>query len=244
MTSDEYIFGLRAILEACQTDTPIQKVFLQKGLKGNLFQMVETALRQKGIAISYVPEERFRRFKSQNHQGAAALISPVDYVDYIEKIDTCLQQPKKAFFLILDHITDVRNFGAILRTANSAGVDAVIIPSSGMAPITSESIKSSSGALFSTSICRSTHIKDVIYYLQGSGVKVIAATEKAERNIYDEPLDEHIAIVMGSEDKGIHPSILKLVDAQAKLPMLGKVDSLNVSVACGLFLYEVVRQRL
>ena len=242
--SDDYIFGIRTILEAQKSNTPIQKVFIQKGLKSNLIQTLESQLRQQKISISYVPEERFRRFKNQNHQGAAALISPVTYADYIEKIDACLKQPKRAFFLLLDHITDVRNFGAILRTANSAGVDAVIIPSSGMAPITSESVKSSSGALFTTSICRSTHIKDVIYYLQGSGVKVIAATEKAEQNIYDEPLDDHIAIVMGSEDKGIHPSILKLVDAQAKLPMLGKVDSLNVSVACGLFLYEVVRQRL
>jgi 23S rRNA (guanosine2251-2'-O)-methyltransferase len=147
-------------------------------------------------------------------------------------------------FLLLDQLSDVRNFGAIIRTAECTGVDGIIIQKSGGAPINGDTVKTSAGAVFNIPICKVDHIKDAMFYLQASDIKVIAATEKTENTIYDIDFKQGCALIMGSEDRGINPSILKLVDDKAKLPMYGSIASLNVSVACGAFLYEVVRQRL
>ena len=154
-----------------------------------------------------------------------------------------IKNGRKPFFLILDQLSDARNFGAIIRTAECTGVDGIIIQKQGSAPVNGDTVKTSAGAVFNIPICKVDHIKDAIFHLQASGIKTVAATEKTDQNIYDISLNEPVAIIMGSEDRGINPSVLKIVDEKAKLPMFGTIGSLNVSVACGAFLYEVVRQR-
>lgn len=158
-------------------------------------------------------------------------------------IDTVVESGKKPLFLILDQLSDARNFGAIIRTAECTGVDGIIVQKQGSAPVNGDTVKTSAGAVFNVPICKVDHIKDAIFLLQASNIKTIAATEKTENNIYDISLNVGIAIIMGSEDRGVNPSVLKIVDEKAKLPMFGTIGSLNVSVACGAFLYEAMRQR-
>lgn len=245
MTQNEStIYGLRAILEAIEAGTPIHKVYLQRGLKGELYHGLETALRKKGIPVSYVPVEKLQKMTSQNHQGAVAKISPVGYHDFETLIEEVLQREERPLFLLLDHITDVRNFGAILRTAECCGVHAVLVPKKGAAPLNDDAVKTSAGAAFRVPLAQVDHILDALYYLQSAGVQTVAATEKTDQSVYDMDFKQSTALVMGSEDRGISPSVMKAVTHKARLPLLGTIGSLNVSVACGVFLYEVVRQRL
>lgn len=243
-TDESTIYGLRAILEAIGADTPIQKVYLQRGLKGGLFQELETAIRKKGIPNSYVPVEKLQKMTSQNHQGAVARISAVGYREFGTLVEEVLQEVEKPLFLLLDHITDVRNFGAILRTAECCGVHAVLVPKKGAAPLNDDAVKTSAGAAFRVPIAQVDHILDALYYLQTAGIQTVAATEKTDQSVYGIDFRGPTAIVMGSEDRGISPSVLKAADKKARLPLLGTIGSLNVSVACGVFLYEVVRQRI
>lgn len=239
------IFGLRAIIEAIDSGSTINKVYLQKGLRGNLFFELDTRIKKEKITTSFVPVEKLDRLsKNKNHQGAVAQISPIAFVDLEELIDTSLAKMTPPLFLLLDQISDVRNFGAIIRTAECTGVNGIIIQQGGSAPINAETIKTSAGAAFKLPICRVHHIKDAIYALQASDIKIVAATEKTEDLLYAVDFKQPIAIVMGSEHRGVNPSVLKIVDYTAKLPLLGSIDSLNVSVACGAFLYEATRQRL
>jgi len=237
------IYGLRAILEALQSDVPVYKVFLQRGLKGDLFGQLENALRKKGVSCSYVPLEKLQKMAPKNHQGAVAQISPVHYRDFEPLAEEVLKQAEKPLFLLLDQITDVRNFGAILRTAECCGVHAVLVPKKGAAPLNEDAVKTSAGAAFRVPIARVDHLLDALYFLQAAGVQVVAATEKTEQTVYEANLTGPTAIVMGAEDRGISPAVLKAADRKAKLPLLGEIGSLNVSVACGVFLYEAVRQR-
>lgn len=243
MDKSTQIFGLRAIIEAIQAGETIDKVFLQKGLRGDLFNELEQLLRRESISASYVPIEKLNRLTKKNHQGAIAKISPIAFHVLDDLVLNVIESGKTPLFLVLDQISDVRNFGAIIRTAECTGVDGIIIQKSGGAPINGDTIKTSAGAVFNVPICKVDHIKDAIFHLQASGIKVIAATEKAKDNLYEVSFREPCAIIMGSEGKGISPSVLKLVDNQAKLPMHGSIGSLNVSVACGAFLYEAIRQR-
>ena len=239
------IFGLRAIMEAIQSGSTINKVYLQKGLRGNLFFELETLIKKNRIATSFVPVEKLDRLsKNKNHQGAVAQISPVEFEDLQTLLETVLDKSTSPLFVILDQVSDVRNFGAIIRSAECTGVDSIIIQQSGSAPVNAETIKTSAGAAFKVPICRVNHIKDAIYTLQASDIAIVAATEKTENLIFDLDLTKPLAIVMGSEHKGVNPSVLKIVDEKAKLPLYGEIDSLNVSVACGAFLYETIRQRL
>ena len=239
------VFGLRAIIEAIKSGANINKIYLQKGLHGHLFSELEPLIKQNRIATSFVPVEKLDRLSyNKNHQGAVAQISPVAFYDLEELIEQTHSKKKTPLFVVLDQVSDVRNFGAIIRTCECAGVDGVIIQQSGSAPINAETIKTSAGAAFKIPISRVNHIKDAIYILQAFGIHIIAATEKTNHLIYDLSLNQPLAIVMGSEHKGISPSVLKLVDQKARLPLHGEIDSLNVSVACGAFLYEVIRQRL
>ena len=239
------IFGLRAIIEAIDSGSTINKVYLQKGLRGSLFFELETRIKKERITTSFVPVEKLDRLsKNKNHQGAVAQISPIAFADLEKLIDDSLEGTTSPLFLLLDQVSDVRNFGAIIRTAECTGVNGIIIQQSGSAPINAETIKTSAGAAFKIPICRVNHIKDAIYTLQASDIKIVAASEKTEDLIYVIDLKQPIAIVMGSEHRGINPSVLKIVDYTAKLPLLGTIDSLNVSVACGAFLYETTRQRL
>lgn len=243
MEKDYQIFGIRAIIEAINAGQEVDKVFIQKDAQGDLMRDLLKVLKQKGVNFSYVPVEKLNRLTPNNHQGAVGSISPVKFHDMETLVETVLESGKTPLFLILDQISDARNFGAIIRTAECTGVDGIIVQRSGSAPVNGDTVKTSAGAVFNVPICKVEHIKDAIFHLQGSGIKTIAATEKTENTIYDVSFSEPAAIIMGSEDRGINPSVLKIVDDKAKLPMFGTIESLNVSVACGAFLYEAVRQR-
>jgi 23S rRNA (guanosine2251-2'-O)-methyltransferase len=243
MKNEQQIFGIRAIIEALQSGTVIDKVFIQKDVQSDLMKELMKVMKQKSINFSYVPVEKLNRLTSNNHQGAVASISPIGFIEIETLIENVINSGKKPFFLILDQLSDARNFGAIIRTAECTGVDGIIIQKQGSAPVNGDTVKTSAGAVFNIPICKVDHIKDAIFHLQASGIKTVAATEKTDQNIYDISLNEPVAIIMGSEDRGINPSVLKIVDEKAKLPMFGTIGSLNVSVACGAFLYETVRQR-
>ncbi|RYZ75892.1 MAG: 23S rRNA (guanosine(2251)-2'-O)-methyltransferase RlmB [Proteobacteria bacterium] len=240
---ESQIFGIRAIIEAIRNKKEIDKVFIQKEAQGDLMKELMKAMKQANVNFSYVPVEKLNRLTSQNHQGAVATISPVKFHNMESLINSVTESGKMPLFLILDQLSDARNFGAIIRTAECTGVNGIIVQKAGSAPVNGDTVKTSAGAVFNVPICKVEHIKDAIFYLQGSGVKTVAATEKTDANIYDINLNEPVAIIMGSEDRGINPSVLKIVDEKAKLPMFGTIGSLNVSVACGAFLYEAVRQR-
>ena len=244
MEQETKIYGLRAIIEAINSNKAIDKVFLQKGLKGELFQELESLLRKERLNTSYVPVEKLNRLTNNNHQGAVANIAPIEFYDIDNLVLDVIESGKTPLFLLLDQISDVRNFGAIIRTAECTGVDGIIIQKKGGAPVNGDTIKTSAGAVFKLPLCQVDHIKDAMFHLQASGIKIIAATEKTDKTIYDISFKEPCAIIMGSEGKGINPSVLKLADEKAKLPLLGEIESLNVSVACGAFLYEAVRQRI
>ena len=243
MQKETSLYGLRAILEAIEANKSIDKVFLQKGLRGELFGQLEHAIRKNGINCSYVPVEKLNRITTNNHQGAVAQIAPISFYELDRLVSVVKETKENPLYLILDQLSDVRNFGAIIRTAECTGVDGIIIQKSGSAPINGDTIKTSAGAVFNIPICKVDHIKDAIFYFQASEIQVVAATEKTDQMLYDIDFQSATAIVMGSEGKGVSTSVLKLVDAKAKLPMYGSIASLNVSVACGAFLYEVVRQR-
>lgn len=243
MQNKTQIYGIRAVIEAINHDEPIDKVFLQKGLKGDLSKELESLIRKNSINASYVPIEKLNRLTKNNHQGVVANISPITFYDFEELVEKVLKNEKTPLFLLLDQLSDVRNFGAIIRTAECTGVDGIIIQKKGAAPVTADTIKTSAGAAFKVPIAKVDHIKDAVHYLQASGITVAAATEKTDNSVYDMVFTQPCAIVMGSEDRGISPSILKAADQLAKLPLLGEIESLNVSVACAVFLYEVVRQR-
>jgi 23S rRNA (guanosine2251-2'-O)-methyltransferase len=243
MENNSKIFGIRTVIEAINSGTTIDKVFIQKGLRGELFQELESLLRKEEVNTSYVPVEKLNRLSNKNHQGVVALISPIEFYDLDDLVLNVIESGKTPLFLLLDQLSDVRNFGAIIRTAECTGVNGIIIQKKGGAPVNADTVKTSAGAVFKVPICKVDHIKDAMFHLQASGIKVIAATEKTDNTLYDVSFKEPCAIIMGSEGKGITPSILKLANATAKLPILGEIESLNVSVACGAFLYEVVRQR-
>jgi len=244
MEKDNQIFGIRAIIEAINAKKEIDKVFVQKEAQGDLMQDLMKTMKRNNINFSYVPVEKLNRLTPNNHQGAVATIAPISFVSLENLVDGVVESGKKPLFLILDQLSDARNFGAIIRTAECTGVDGIIIQKQGSAPVNGDTVKTSAGAVFNVPICKVDHIKDAIFYLQGSGIKTVAATEKTEHHIYDINLNEGVAIIMGSEDRGVNPSVLKIVDEKAKLPMFGTIESLNVSVACGAFLYEALRQRM
>ncbi len=243
MEKTTQIYGLRAIIEAVNSNEEIDKVFLQKGLKGDLMKELESLLRRNEITMVYVPVEKLNKLTKNNHQGAVANISPITFHTLEELVTKAGEKDGPALFLLLDQLSDVRNFGAIIRTAECTGVDGIIIQKKGAAPVTADTIKTSAGAAYKVPIAKVDHLKDAVFYLQASGIKIVSASEKTTDSIYEVPLTEPIAIVMGAEDRGISPSILKASDYTAKLPLLGEIESLNVSVACAVFLYETVRQR-
>ncbi len=237
------IFGIYPVKEALSSKIVFDKVFIQKGIDSEKIESLIKELEKANIPVSIVPFEKLDRLTKGNHQGIVAVTSPVAFHSLEDVVEKALESKKTPLFLILDQITDVRNFGAILRTAECTGVDAVIIQKTGGAPVSGDTVKTSAGAIFKIPICKVDHIKDAIFYLQGSGITIVAATEKTQTEIYSLDLTAPLAIIMGSEDKGVSKSVLSLVDQKASLPLLGEINSLNVSVACGAFLYEVTRQR-
>ena len=243
MEKNTEIYGIRAVIEAINSSKDIDKVFIQTGLKGKLIGQLESLIRKNKINFSYVPTQKLDRLSKKNHQGVIARIAPIKFYT-IDRFSEVIEKSKNPFILILDQINDVRNFGAIIRTAEISGVDGIIIQNSSSAPVNSDTIKTSAGAIFNIPICKVNHIKDAIYHLQSMNISIISASEKSEKNIYDVDLKVPLAIIMGSEQKGINKSVINLSNESVKLPMYGKIESLNVSVACGILLYEVVRQRI
>lgn len=241
-TSD-VIYGIRPLIEAINSGKEIDKVIVKKGLSGELVQELMSLLRSRGIVPQYVPSEKFGQFGQRNHQGVVAYISPVDFEPIEEVVARLWEEGKTPFIVILDSVTDVRNFGAIVRSAECAGAHAVVFPSKGSARIGADAVKTSAGAIHHMPICRVNSLKSTISFLQLSGLKVVAATEKASKLYTQTSMTDPLAIIMGSEDSGLSDNALKMADELITIPINGKISSLNVSVASALIMYEVVRQR-
>lgn len=237
-----YIYGIRAIIEAIESGEEISKVYILKDGDGVLLNNLKTQVRNLKIATSFVPIEKLDHLVHGNHQGAVAAISPITFAS-LETILETHDDTSNSIYLLLDGITDVRNFGAIIRTAACTGVKAIVVASHGTAPINAATVKTSAGAAFTIPICKVDHIKDAVFLMQSYGITTFGASEKAKEIIYDVDASNSIALVMGSEDKGINPSTLKVLDKLVRLPMKGDIASLNVSVACGALLYEILRQQ-
>ncbi|RQP14641.1 MAG: 23S rRNA (guanosine(2251)-2'-O)-methyltransferase RlmB [Chryseobacterium sp.] len=241
---EDFIFGLRPVIEAIEADKTIDKIFLQNGLQGPIIADLKKLLSKHSIRPNYVPVEKLNRFTRKNHQGVVAFISDIPFHKIEDVLPQIFEDGRTPFLLMLDRLTDVRNFGAIARTAECTGVDAIILPEKGAAPVNSDAIKTSAGALYNVRICKEKNLAHTVDYLQQSGVKVFAASEKAKQLVYDEDFREPCCIVMGNEETGISKEVLHHSDEKIKLPIEGKTQSLNVSVACGAILYEAVRQRI
>lgn len=242
--NDSLIFGLRPVIEALRAGKEVERLFVQTGLKNELATELMTLLKKNAVRFQYVPVEKLNRLTGKNHQGVVGYISSVVYQKIQDVLPLVFEAGKTPLILILDRITDVRNFGAIARTAECSGVHAIIIPSKGGAQINADAMKTSTGALHTIPICRENNLKETIHFLRESGLQVIACTEKTNDMYYEPDYTLPVAIIMGSEENGVSPEYLKAVDAQAKIPLLGQISSLNVSVATGIVLYEAVRQRL
>jgi len=238
-----YIFGIRAIIEAVNAGKTIDKLFIQKGLHNDLFAELWKLVRLKRINYKHVPLEKINRLTRKNHQGVFAFISPIDFHNIEDVVPSLYEQGKNPLILVLDRITDVRNFGAIARTAECAGVDAIIIPEQNAAAINADAIKTSAGALHKITVCRTWNLKLALQFIKESGIQLVGCTEKTQDMMYKPDYTPPTAIIMGSEEDGVSPEFLKMCDARAKIPMAGKIASLNVSVATGVILYEAIRQR-
>ncbi len=230
-------------MEAIRSGREIEKIFVQAGLSNSLIKELISEAKQKGVPYSFTPQEKLNHLGSKNHQGVVCMLATIQYAKVEDIIDKAYADGKEPFLLVLDRITDVRNFGAIARTAECAGIDAIVISDKGNAPITSDAIKTSSGALNHLPVCRATDMKKLIQLLKDNGIRVIACTEKSNVDIYSVDFKSPVALVVGSEEDGIAPELLKASDALVKIPLKGKVGSLNVSVAAGIAIYEAIRQK-
>jgi 23S rRNA (guanosine2251-2'-O)-methyltransferase len=235
------IFGTNAVIEAVEASKTITKVFIERDLDKNRAKRLIRTLENSKIPYSYVPTQKLNKLTSHNHQGVVAQLSEITFHSLEDLVET---HQNTGLFVLLDGITDTRNMGAIIRSAAAAKATAVVIPTNGSAQITGETIKTSAGGVFQVPICRVSHLKDALYLFQSYDIQSIAADEKAEQSLFDFDLTRSVSIVMGAEDKGISQGVRKLCSHTAKLPILGKMDSYNVSVAAGMFLYEAMRQRL
>ncbi len=238
-----YLYGMHPVKEAVEAGRKFEKVMLKQGLEGPQFRELMELLKEKDIPYQFVPAEKLNHLVHGSHQGVIAYISEIDYIPFEEMIENALAHKAAPLFLILDGVSDVRNFGAIARTAECAGFDGLILPAKGGAPINADAIKTSAGALVRIPTAKVSNLKLPIFYLRDSGFQIVAATEKAEGFIYDINFKKPTAIVMGSEGNGISNAVLDLCDIDAKIPMAGTIGSLNVSVAASIFMYEAVRQR-
>lgn len=244
MTNNEdFIFGTRAVIEAIKNGKTIEKVLIKKGLGNELFTELMQLMKEHQIVSQFVPVEKINRVTRKNHQGVLAFISPVEFDNIETVLPGIYEEGKTPLILILDQITDVRNFGAITRSAECAGVHAIVIPEKGMARIGGDAVKTSAGAIHNIPICKVKNITDAVSFLQASGIYVVAATEKGKKRYTEADFTMPLGIVMGSEDTGISNQILRIADEQLQIPILGKIESLNVSVSAALMVYEAVRQR-
>lgn len=237
------IYGTRAVIEAIKAGRQIEKIFVQTGLNNDLAKELASEARQHEVPLTFVPQEKLNRMSAGNHQGVICVLSAIEYASLDNIIDFAYSEGKEPFLLILDRITDVRNFGAIARTAECAGVDCIVIGDKGNAPITSDAMKTSAGALSHLPVCREKDLKKTIKFLHENGIMVVACTEKGSKDIYEVEFNRPVALIMGSEEDGISETLLRDADELVRIPLKGKIESLNVSVAAGVAMYEVVRQK-
>ncbi len=241
-TKTQIIYGIRPVIEALNSDTEVDKILIQNGLQGANVSELKMVLKEKNIPFQFVPVEKLNKLTTSNHQGVVAFVSLISYQSVENLIPQLFEEKGTAFLIMLDRITDVRNLGAIARTAECAGVDGIIIPAQGNAQINEDAIKTSAGALYKIPVCKEKNLKTVINLAKQSGLQVCGATEKAAKNYTECDFTKPTLLIMGSEENGISPEYLKLCDETLKLPILGEVKSLNVSVAAGIFIYEKLRQ--
>lgn len=237
------VFGLRPVEELIKSEKEIEKIFIQSGLRSSQISEIVNYAHHHDVPVQYVPLMKLNRLTRKNHQGVVAFICPISYQQIEQVIPMIYDEGKMPFVVILDRVTDVRNFGAIARTCYAAGVDAIVVPSRGSALINGDAMKTSAGALSHINVCRVENVRDIIDFLKASGLKVIAFSEKGKQTIWKTDLTGPLAIMMGSEEDGISEVYLKHVDNHVIIPMPGNIDSLNVSVATGVVCFEVVRQR-
>jgi len=238
------IFGLRPVLEALKANRSFEKIMIRDEAKSEILYEILDIANQKNIPINRVPMERLNRLvKNGNHQSIVAFLSSKEYSDLEEVLEQLKQTNKPPFLLLLDKVTDVRNFGAIARTAECAGVDAIIVPSKSAAPLNVDAMKTSAGALNYVPVCKVSNLKSAIYLIKNYDIKIVAASEKSEKEYYNSDLSGAVAIIMGSEESGISKSNLEMADEIVRIPLSGNIDSLNVSVATAIISFECVRQR-
>ena len=240
---ENFIFGIRPVIEAIKSGKEMERILLQKNLRGESFRELFNLIRELNIPFQFAPLEKFNRLSKQNHQGVIAWVTEITYQKIENILPAIYEEGKIPLVLILDNITDVRNMGAIARTAECAGVNAIIVPVRGSAMINSEAIKTSAGALYKIPVCRAANLKTIIEFLKHSGLQILAATEKGSKEYTVADLVKPSALILGSEGKGISAEILKLADERISVPLAGEIASLNVSVAAGIFLFEFLRQR-
>ena len=243
VNDQDLIFGTRAVLEAILAGREIENLLIQRDLNNDLIRELKAVAADHDVLYNKVPVEKLNRITRKNHQGVVCFLSPIRYAPIQEVLAHTFEHGKLPLIVVLDRVTDVRNFGAIARTAECLGADAIVIPSRGSARINADAMKTSAGALNYLPVCREDNLKDTLRFLKDSGLQVVACTEKADKPISAIDLKGPIALLMGSEEDGISPEYLKLADSRALIPMLGEVASLNVSVASAICLYEVARQR-
>ncbi len=244
MERSDYIFGLRAVIEAIEAGKEIDKIFISKDLHSDVARELLDKARQARIIMLRVPPEKLSRITRKNHQGVVAILSPIVYHRLDHLVPELYEAGLLPFVIVLDGITDVRNFGAIARTAECAGADAIIIPQHGSVSVGGDAVKTSAGALLHIPVCRERSTRGAVAFLKENGYKIVAVTEKSNHNYTESDYKGPVALVMGAEDTGISEDVLALADDRCAIPMFGHIGSLNVSVAAGIMIYEVVRQRL
>ena len=240
---NEMIFGVRAVIEAIQAGKEIDKILIKKDIQSDLARDLFAILKQTSIPVQRVPVERIDRITRKNHQGVVAFISPVTYQHTEDLVPFLFEQGKNPLFIMLDGITDVRNFGAIARTCECAGVDAIIIPSKNSVSVNADAVKTSAGALLTLPVCRELNLTQTLRFLKNSGFKIIAATEKGDYDYTKADFSSPTCLIMGAEDKGVSYDNLALCDEWVKIPLFGSIESLNVSVAAGILIYKAIEQR-
>mgnify|MGYP006303968003 CR=1 FL=1 len=238
-----FIYGIRPVKEAIESGKSVDKVLIKDGLSNELFREFFKAIREHDIPYQFVPQTRLDKITRKNHQGVIAFLAPIEFQEITDILPGIFEKGVTPFILLLDNLTDVRNFGAIVRTAEGAGVHAIVISQKHFARISEDAAKTSAGALYKVTVCRTPDMPATVNYLQQSGIQVIAVTEKADQTYYDLDFTIPTALVMGSEDKGISRKLLDKLDKAVRIPLSGDMASLNVSVASGILIYEVVRQR-
>jgi len=241
--NDNFIYGIRSAIEAIRAGKEIDKILIRQGAKSELANELFGLIRKGNIPFQFVPVQRLNRITQKNHQGVIGYLSFISYYTVEQILPGIYESGENPFILVLDQVSDVRNFGAIVRTAECAGVHAVVIPKKGSAQINPDAVKTSAGALHTMPVCRNEELSEAVKFMKDSGLHIVAATEKAKNIYLSARFDTPLAIILGSEEKGISEKLLELADERIKIPLKGKIESLNVSVTAGILFYEVIRQR-